>query len=98
MRRKRRSLAVVMSKLEDVVSTMQSRAVYFSAYYDNKSDIDIVSEKVSEVVAHYGKVLGGWGIKKIDADNYQLGVTVYEDNEAAEYDRKKGITYERCYL
>lgn len=95
MRRQRRTLAVVMSKLEDVVSTMSSPALYFSAYYDNKSNIDIVSEKISEVVSHHGKVLGGWMIKPIDND-YKLGVVVYENDAAAERDRKKGINYERC--
>lgn len=95
MRRQRRTLAVVCSKLEDVVSAMTSPALYFSAYYDNKSDLDIVSAKVQEIVSHYGKVLGGWMIKQVD-DGHKLGVVVYEDDAAAERDRKKGIDYERC--
>lgn len=97
MRRQRRTLAVVLSKLEDVVSSMQSTALYFSANYDNKTHIDLVSEAVAEVVSHHNKVLGWWGIKEINGD-YKLGVVVYEDHQAEERDRKKGVNYERrCF-
>ena len=97
MRRQRRTLAVVTSKLEEVVSAMQSSALYFSAYYDNKTHIDFVSEKIHEVVTHHNKVLGWWGIKEIDGE-YKLSVVVYENHAAEERDRKKGIDYERsCF-
>lgn len=95
MRKPRRTLAVVASKLEDAVSTMQSSALYFSAYYDNKTDLELLSEKLSEIVSHYGKILGWWSVKEFDGD-FKLGVVVYQDQKAADHDRKKGVKYERC--
>lgn len=96
-RKQRRTLAVVANKLEDVVAPMQSDAVYFSAFYDNKTHIDFVADKINEIVTHYGKVVGWWQIKKFGED-YKLGVVVYADHAAAEKDRKKGIDYERhCF-
>lgn len=94
MRRQRRTLAIVMSKLEDVVSSMSSEALYFSTYYDNKSSIDIVSAKIQEIVSHYNKVLGTWAIKTED-NGHKLWVVVYENEQAALRDQKKGIAYER---
>lgn len=97
MRKPRRTLAVVASKLEDAVSAMQSPALYFSAYYDNKTDFDLLAEKVNEIVSHYDKVLGWWSVKEFNGD-YKLGVVVYQDQKAADYDRKKGVNYERsCF-
>lgn len=96
-RKQRRTLAVVANKLEDVVASMQTDAVYFSAFYDNKTHIDLVAAKIEEVITHYGKVVGWWQIKKFD-DDFKLGVVVYSDHTAAERDRKKGVDYERhCF-
>lgn len=97
-RKQRRTLAIVANKLEDVVASMQTDAVYFSAYYDNKTHIDFVADKIEEVVKHYDKIVGWWQIKKINDEDYKLGVVVYANEAAAERDRKKGINYERyCF-
>lgn len=98
MSRQRKTLAMVMNRLEDAVETMQSPALYFSALYDNRTRFDLVSEKISEVVSRYNKVLGWWQIKDIGNGEFKLGVVVYNDNKAEQEDIKRGVDYERyCF-
>ena len=82
--RTRRSLAVVCSRFEDAVRSMDKDALYFSALYDNKSHIDIVN-----------KYFDGFKIEK-EGDTWRLGVTVYENIQVRDKAIKKGVTYERC--
>lgn len=94
MARRHNTLAVVTRKLEDVVSTMQGPALYFSALYDNKTHIDILSEALHQVIDHHNKVLGSFSVTNVDGQ-YMLGVVVYEDHAAEKRDHEKGVIYER---
>ena len=82
--RTRRSLAVVCSRFEDAVRSM-----------DNKSHIDIVSEKLKEISEAHNKYLDGFKIQQ-EGDTWRLGVTVYESIQARDKAIKKGVNYERC--
>lgn len=93
--RTRRSLAVVCSRLEDAVRSMDKDALYFSALYDNKSHIDIVSEKLKEITEAHNKYFDGFKIEK-EGDTWRLGVTIYDNIEARDRAQKRGTTYERC--
>lgn len=93
--RVRRTLAVVSSRFEDAVRSMEKDALYFSALYDNKSDIDIVSEKLREITEAHGKYFDGFKLEK-EGDTWRLGVTVYESIQARDKAIKKGTNYERC--
>lgn len=98
MSRPRRTLAMVTNRLEDAVESMQGPALYFSALYDNKTSLELVSEKISEVVSRYNKVLGWWQVKDVGHGDYKLGVVVYSDHKAEQDDLKLGINYERyCF-
>lgn len=90
-----RSLAVVCSRFEDAVRSMDKDALYFSALYDNKSHIDIVSEKLKEIAEAHNKYFDGFKIQK-EGDTWRLGVTVYESIQARDMAVKKGANYERC--
>ena len=85
--RVRRTLAVVSSRFEDAVRSMEKD--------DNKSDIDIVSEKLREITEAHGKYFDGFKLEK-EGDTWRLGVTVYESIQARDKAIKKGTNYERC--
>lgn len=93
--RTRRSLAVVCSRFEDAVRAMEKDALYFSAFYDNKSHIDVVSEKLREITEEHGKYFDGFKISK-HGDTWKIGITVYADIKARDIAQKKGADYERC--
>lgn len=93
--RRRRSLAVICSRFEDAVRSMEKDALYFSAFYDNKSHIDLVSEKLREITEEHGRYFDGFKISKKE-DSWVIGITVYADIKARDHAQKKGADYERC--
>lgn len=80
------------------METMQGPALYFSALYDNKTQVSLVSEKIGETISRYNKLLGWWQIKDIGNGEFKLGVVVYNDHKAEQQDIKRGVDYERyCF-
>lgn len=96
--RQRKTLSSVSHTLSDLISTMGATPLYFSAGYNNKDHIDVVSEKIEEVVKAHDKVLGYFAIKQTKDGEYRLGVVVYPDEATRRRDEKKGVDYERvCF-
>lgn len=96
--RRRKTLASVSHTLSELISTMGSTPLYFTAGYNNKDHFDVVSEKITEVVKTHNKVLGYFGIKQLKDGEYRLGVVVYPDEATRLRDEKKGVSYDRvCF-
>lgn len=96
--RRRKTLATISNQLSDLVGSMGTTPLYFSASYNNKDHFDVVSEKIEDVVKAHGRILGYIGIRQGRDGEYKIGVVVYPDAATQRKDEQKGVDYERvCF-
>ena len=96
--KRRKTLASLSQQLSELIVTMGSAPLYFSSEYDGDDGVDVVSEKMNEIVSSHNKILGYFRIKCDDKGTQRLGVVVYPSVEVQRKDEIKGVNYDRmCF-
>lgn len=96
--KRRKTLATISHQLSELVQSMGDTPLYFTAGYNNKDPFEVLSEKLTDVVKSHNRIVGYIGLRKVNDDEYKVGVVVYPDADTQRRDEKKGVNYDRvCF-